>query len=204
MIHPATELRYISPSIGFGVFATDFIPQGTIIYVEDELEIVLAPDHPLLTTDIYQPILDKYTTVEKDGSRLLSWDIARYVNHSCDSNTLSTGYGFEIALRDIQPNEEITDDYGQFNLPYEMPCACGQPNCRGSIRPSDFTALVQQWDARLSEALVTLSEQDQPLWQFLDDETKAAVSVDMAAGNYRSVQTLNYTSSDMYTKNLGL
>ena len=193
MIHPATELRYISPSIGFGVFATTFIPQGTIVYVQDALEIVLPADHPLLTADIYQPILDKYSTVEKDGSRLLSWDIARYVNHSCQSNALSTGYGFEIAVRDIQPGEEITDDYGQFNLPYDMPCACGHAACRGSIRPSDFTALVHQWDAQLSAALCQLNNLEQPLWRYLDEETQTAVTQDLALGNFRSVQALHNT-----------
>lgn len=192
MIHPATELRYISPSIGFGVFATAFIPQGTIVYVQDALEIVLPANHPLLTSDIYQPILDKYSTVEKDGSRLLSWDIARYVNHSCQSNALSTGYGFEIAVRDIQPGEEITDDYGLFNLPYDMPCACGHPNCRGSIRPSDFTAFITYWDKQLSTALTKLASLEQPLWRYLDDETQTAVYADMSTGNYRSVAALRY------------
>lgn len=192
MIHPATELRYISPSIGFGVFATALIPQGTIVYVQDALEIVLPADHPLLTADIYQPILDKYSTVEKDGSRLLSWDIARYVNHSCQSNALSTGYGFEIAVRDIQPGEEITDDYGLFNLPYDMPCACGHPACRGSVRPSDFTTLIQQWDTHLNAALAKLNSLEQPLWRYLDEETQTAVTSDLSSGDYRSVQALRH------------
>lgn len=192
MIHPATELRYISPSIGFGVFATALIPQGTIVYVQDALEIVLPADHPLLTADIYQPILDKYSTVEKDGSRLLSWDIARYVNHGCQSNALSTGYGFEIAVRDIQPGEEITDDYGLFNLPYDMPCACGHPKCRGSVRPSDFTTLIQQWDTQLSAALAKLNSLEQPLWRYLDEETQTAVTTDLDSGDYRSVQALRH------------
>ena len=192
MIHPATELRYISPSIGFGVFATKFIPQGTIVYVQDALEIVLPANHPLLTADIYQPILDKYSTVEKDGSRLLSWDIARYVNHSCQSNALSTGYGFEVATRDIEPCEEITDDYGQFNLPYDMPCSCGHPNCRGSVRPSAFNTLVQQWDTQLNAALARLNNEDQPLWRYLDQETQTAVTDDITSGTFRSVQTLHH------------
>ncbi len=192
MIHPATELRYISPSIGFGVFATAFIPKGTIVYVQDALEIVLPADHPLLSTEIYQPILEKYSTVEKDGSRLLSWDIARYVNHSCQSNSLSTGYGFEIAVRNIQSGEEITDDYGLFNLPYDMPCACGHPDCRRSIRPSDFSHLIDRWDNQLHAALAQLIPLEQPLWRLLDAETQTAVYADIATGQYRSVQALRH------------
>lgn len=190
MIHPATELRYISPSIGFGVYATAFIAKGTIVYVQDALEIVLPADHPLLSAEIYQPILDKYSTVEKDGSRLLSWDIARYVNHSCQSNSLSTGYGFEIAVRDIQPGEEITDDYGLFNLPYDMPCSCGHPDCRGSIRPSDFEKLIERWDSQLQAALALLIPREQPLWRYLDEATQTAVYTDMATGIFRSVEAL--------------
>lgn len=193
MIHPSTELRYISPSIGFGVFATALIPQGTLVYVQDALEIVLPADHPLLTADIYQPILDKYTTVEKDGSRLLSWDIARYVNHSCQSNSLSAGYGFEITVRHIQPGEEITDDYGLFNLPYDMPCACGHPECRHSIRPSDFDHLIQQWDTQLQAALTQLVPLEQPLWRYLDEAIQTAVYADMATGQYRSVLALHHS-----------
>lgn len=192
MIHPATELRFISPSIGFGVFATAFIPQGTLVYVQDALEIVLPADHPLLTADIYRPILDKYSTVEKDGSRLLSWDIARYVNHSCQSNSLSTGYGFEIAVRDIQPGEEITDDYGLFNLPYEMPCACGHSGCRHSVRPSDFETLAAAWDEELEPALTRVIPLEQPLWRYLDEATQTAVYGDMASGKFRSVQALRH------------
>lgn len=193
MIHPATELRYISPEIGFGVFATQFIPQGTIVYVMDALEIVLPADHPLLTTPIYQPILDKYSTVEKDGSHVLSWDIARYVNHSCHSNALSSAYGFEIAVRDIAAGEEINDDYGMFNLPYDMPCSCGHPHCRGSVRPSDFAALVTQWDARLHDALMQLTAVDQPLWRYLDEATQTAVQTDIATRHLPSVATLHHT-----------
>jgi hypothetical protein len=37
MIHPWTELRFINDSIGYGVFATQFIPKGTIVWALDDL-----------------------------------------------------------------------------------------------------------------------------------------------------------------------
>lgn len=43
MIHPKTELRYINDTVGYGVFATDRIPKGTIVYVKDSLEITVSP-----------------------------------------------------------------------------------------------------------------------------------------------------------------
>jgi hypothetical protein len=124
---------------------------------------------------------------------MLSWDIARSVNHSCRSSTLSTGYGFEIALHDIAPGEEITDDYGQFNLSYAMPCTCGHPDCRHSIRPSDFNSLVPQWDEKLNAALAHINAVEQPLWPYLDADTLTAVQADITAGHFPSVQTLHFS-----------
>ncbi len=38
MMHPHSELRFINESIGYGVFATKFIPKGTITWILDELD----------------------------------------------------------------------------------------------------------------------------------------------------------------------
>ena len=44
MIHPHTELRFINEQMGFGVFATQFIPKGTIIWALDELDQILEAE----------------------------------------------------------------------------------------------------------------------------------------------------------------
>ena len=41
MIHPKTELRLVGDNIGYGVFATVDIPEGTIVFVQDQLDIVI-------------------------------------------------------------------------------------------------------------------------------------------------------------------
>lgn len=194
MIHPQTELRYVNSTIGFGVYATVPLPRGTILYVQDPLDIVLQGDDPKLQISPYKEMFAKYSTVEPDGSRMLSWDNARFVNHACQSNCLSTGYGFEIAVRDIAAGEAITDDYGQFNLPYEMVCSCGSAACREVVRPTDFWTLVPQWDALITEAFPFLVELEQPLWPFLDEDTQTAVLLDIARQHPRSVGTLHHTS----------
>jgi hypothetical protein len=97
-------------------------------------------------------------------------------------------------VSNIQPGEEITDDYGLFNLPYNMPCACDHLNCRGSVRPSDFVRLIPQWDARLNTALDKLNAVEQPLWRLMGEETKTTVIADLATGNFRSVQALSVKS----------
>ena len=38
MIHTDTELRFVSPEMGFGVFATKLIPRGTLTWVRDDLD----------------------------------------------------------------------------------------------------------------------------------------------------------------------
>jgi len=42
MTHPKTKLRFVNDDIGYGVFATELIPKGEILYVKDELEIKVS------------------------------------------------------------------------------------------------------------------------------------------------------------------
>ena len=59
-----------------------------------------------------------------------------YINHSCTPNSFTRNlYGHLIffALRDIEPGEEITIDYGDTLHPDSKRCICGANNCRGKI-----------------------------------------------------------------------
>jgi hypothetical protein len=193
MIHPATQLRFFSDMIGYGVFATAFIPAGTITYVEDQLEIVLSPDNLLRQDPSYKPILDKYTFIDNSGNHVLSWDFARFVNHCCHANTLSTGYGFEIAVRDIYPGEQITDEYALFGYEGEMELICDYADCRGRIRASDHATYSEQWDMLIKQALAAFNRVPQPLLPLLDPATHQAVQHYLATGEgYRSVADLTF------------
>ncbi len=193
MLHPHTELRHISPVVGYGVFATQFIPAGTITYVKDTLEVIVSPADYTRHNDAVRAAVDKYSYIDEHGNRIVSWDFAKYVNHSCDANTMSTGYGFEVALRDIAPGEQITDEYGIFNLEEEMQLYCGCHNCRGHIRPDDFDRYYEDWDARIRKALPSLQNVDQPLMPFVDDETRARLDQYLAnPESYRSVYALRF------------
>ncbi|MBD3393646.1 MAG: SET domain-containing protein-lysine N-methyltransferase [Chitinivibrionales bacterium] len=138
MIHPATEVGFVSDTIGYGVFATARIPKGTITYVEDIFDIRVSPQAFAALDTGYREILDKYSCIDVAGTRIMSWDHAKYMNHSCNCNTIDTAYCFEIAIRDIEPGEEITDEYGLFNISEEVDLACKCPSCRGKLRPSDI------------------------------------------------------------------
>jgi hypothetical protein len=171
MIHPHTELRYVSAEVGYGVFATESIPQGTIVYAKDLLEIEIPHHSQLLDDDLYRELIEKYSYIEPGGNRVVSWDIAKYVNHSCDSNSLSSGYGFEVAIRDIAAGEQLTDDYGMFNIEHAMACCCGSAGCRGIIRAGDFASRVAVWDRRVRAALRRLDRVAQPLAGVVDSAT---------------------------------
>jgi hypothetical protein len=63
-----------------------------------------------------------------------------YVNHSCDPNAGLSGQITLVAMRDIQPGEEITYDYAMSDgSPYdEFNCSCGSPHCRGHVSGEDW------------------------------------------------------------------
>ena len=193
MIHPNTELRLINNTVGYGVFATNFIPEGTIVYVKDSLELIITPTDFLLHTPIMQDVIEKYSYIDEKGNRIISWDFAKYVNHCCNCNTISTGYGFEIAIRDIKPGEQITDEYGLFNLENEMKLECGEKACRKIIKPEDFDQYYKQWDEKIMKSINKLFSVDQPLMALIDKKTRKELdSYSSDPAKYKSVYALKY------------
>jgi len=193
MIHPNTCLRRINDIIGSGVFATAFIPKGTITYAKDSLEIEVSPERYQTMDRHARAVVEKYSYIDPSGTRIVSWDLAKYVNHRCDFNTISTGYGFEIAVRDIQPDEELTDEYGIFNLESAFRCGCGSDNCRGTVRPDDWSTHGSRWDALVRDTLQHLQLVEQPLWSLLDPRVRRAAKQYLQTGlRYRPVQRLQY------------
>lgn len=191
MIHPCTELRLVSKEVGYGVFATAFIPKGTIVYIKDALEVVVKPDDPLRNDPRYSEIIEKYSYMEPNGNMVLSWDIAKFVNHCCNCNIISTGYGFEIAIRDIQADEEITDEYGLFNSGWEMDLVCKQPGCRKKLTSADLEDNFPIWDEKIQSAFRKFNEVSQPLLKYIDQETYTQLKKYLEKGeDYRSVINL--------------
>ena len=106
---------------------------------------------------------------------------------------MSTGYGFEIAIRDILPNEEITDEYGMFNLEEEMPLSCAQPNCRQKVGKCDLDAYFAHWDEQVQTALELVHDMDQPLYPLIETNTREALERYLShLEEYRSVRSLKF------------
>lgn len=195
MIHPNSELRWAGDHIGWGVFATAPIPRGTIVYVRDELEVEVSATqfetlHPLQARFVH-----RYGYRDGQGNWIVSIDNGRFVNHCCASNTLSTGYGFEVAVRDIEPGEQITDDYGLLNLDYAMECGCGSADCRGQIRPDDLAYHSERWDAICRQILPCLADVPQPLGELLPTATWEEIN-GFLAGDETAFRTVRDLAGD--------
>ncbi len=168
MIHPHTELQFISEEIGYGVVATKFIPKGTITWALDKLDRIFTPSQIKMMDPLYQHVLDTYTYRNPEGNHILCWDNARFVNHSSNSNCITTAYEFEIAVRDIHPGEQLTDDYGYLNLEEPFEVVQEEGTDRNIIYPDDLIRYYHLWDAKLLEAFPNLLKVDQPLLHILD------------------------------------
>jgi hypothetical protein len=118
--------------------------------------------------------MTKYCFVDARGDFILCWDLGRYVNHSCDPTCRSAGYDFELAVRDIQPGEELTDDYGSLNLEYDFICYCGSAICREKILPDDLLRYADQWDQIVAESFQLMPTVSQPLWPLVKEKTAVA------------------------------
>ncbi|MBT8255341.1 MAG: SET domain-containing protein [Bacteroidia bacterium] len=169
MIHPKTKLKHISHEIGYGVVATEFIPAGTITWVLDRLDQEFSPDEFLSMESVYQDILDTYSFRNNKGNLILCWDNGRFVNHSFKSNCLSTVYDFEIAIRDIHPGEQLTDDYGYLNIsePFK---GIDEGTKRKIVYPDDLLKYYKVWDKQIENVFGEIIKLDQPLRPLISDE----------------------------------
>ncbi|TNE52795.1 MAG: SET domain-containing protein-lysine N-methyltransferase [Bacteroidetes bacterium] len=174
MIHPSTRLEYISRLKGYGVIATQFIPKGTVTWVQDKLDREFTPDEFDALGSVYTELADTYTFRNQWGNHILCWDHGKYVNHSFNSNCLSTPYNFEIAIRDILPGEELTDDYGYLNLlePFEP---MDEGHERKIVYPDDPLRMYRQWDLDLSQAFALIPQVEQKLAPFFSEEIQIKI-----------------------------
>ena len=191
MIHPKTELQFINKEIGYGVVATEFIPAGTITWVLDKLDREFCPAELETLEPIYQSILDTYTFRDNKGRYVLCWDNARYVNHSFNSNCLTTAYDFEVAIRDIHVGEQLTDDYGYLNIPQPFR-GIDEGTRRKVVYPDDLLKYYKVWDKKLQLVFPKIPMLDQPLkplipanlWNLISSISAGEKLMDSIKNNY--------------------
>lgn len=169
MIFPKTELKFINNEVGYGVVATEFIPAGTITWVLDKLDREFSSLEFQSMDPIYQDILDTYTFRNNKGNLVLCWDNGRYVNHSFNANCLTTAYDFEVAIKDIHPGDQLTDDYGYLNIPKPFR-GIDEGTRRKIVYPDDLLKYYNVWDKKLLKVFHMIPRIDQPLKPVIPEE----------------------------------
>ena len=181
MIHPHTEIRYIDDVVGYGVVATRFIPKGTITWSLDQLDRSFSKEQLQSLDPVYKDILETYTYRNNKGDYVLCWDYVRFVNHSFNSNCLTTAYEFELAIRDIHPGEQLTDDYGYLNIsePFR---AAPEGTRRKVVYPNDLEKYYKVWDKKLIQVFPLVTKVDQPLRKVIHEDKWQEI-VQIASGS---------------------
>ncbi len=97
---------------GIGLIAQEFIPAGTRVWVFREgFDLAVLPEEIQDLSPPAQEQLLHYGWLDAGWGRVLvSADDDRFTNHSVDPNTHWSD-GHTVAVRDIEPGEEITFDY---------------------------------------------------------------------------------------------
>jgi SET domain-containing protein len=142
-----TSLSYLSPKAavrdspihGRGLFAVEPMIKGDIVAIKggyifdrarrDRLHPLLGPAEIAIADGFF---IGPMTEDEREGGMIFS-------NHSCDPNIGVRGQIVFVAMRDIQPGEELTHDWATTDDEvYEMPCRCRAANCRQVITGQDW------------------------------------------------------------------
>lgn len=176
MIHPKTRLEYINDEKGYGVVATEFIPKGSITWAMDKLDRVFSANEVKSAEPIYKDIFDTYCFKNNKGEYILCWDHGRYVNHSFKSNCLTTAYDFEVAIKDILPGEELTDDYGYLNIdtPFR---GIDEDTRRKVVYPDDLKKYYKKWDTILKDILPLTISVPQPLSPLISKDVRQEIKM---------------------------
>jgi hypothetical protein len=129
---------------GNGIFAAKDIPKGMQI-IEYVGNIVSKKEGDKIYEEQYEKskttglgavyIFELNKKEDIDGN--VSWNPARFINHSCNPNCkykIIDNHIWIISIRDIKKGEELNYDYGYDLIGYENhPCRCGSKNCLGYI-----------------------------------------------------------------------
>jgi SET domain-containing protein len=119
-----------------GLFARQFICKGELL--------TIFGGKPVTYEELIQvPVAIRRLSIQvAEDFYLLSVveSEADWVNHSCTPTAGLQGQIMLVALRDIQPGEEITFDYATSDgTPYdEFDCMCGSLDCRGYVSGNDW------------------------------------------------------------------
>lgn len=106
------------PRMGLGLFALEYIPAGSKVW-----EFVEGADVKILKsrvdnlTDAQREYFYKYGWIEGEYY-VSSCDVTNFINHSITPN-LRVSDEILISIKDINPGDEIFEDYREFDSEFE-------------------------------------------------------------------------------------
>lgn len=154
---PKIELRE-SPLAGKGLFAKAHINKGELV-----IDFTEGPGTYMSTEDadkLYEEGNDYILQVGDDSFFVATseeeLEDVDFINHSCDPSLGVNGSLKFVAIRDIEPGEEITFDYAMTeSSDYSMECNCGSTKCREVVTGDDWKMeeLQDRYDGYFSDYL---------------------------------------------------
>jgi SET domain-containing protein len=144
---PKIEVRG-SPLQGLGVFAVQKIARGEVVAIKAG-HIVTAQELSAITPvvgDLALQISENFYLSPKTRNDIDKMSV--FINHSCEPNVGFDGQITYVAMRDIEPDEELFHDYAMERTDgYHLKCRCGASCCRGDITGQDWKnpALQQKY-----------------------------------------------------------
>lgn len=119
---------------GIGVFASEPLKAGTLIWAFDKTfdqtiprsQLITAPEH---VADFFERYA--YPLHNAPDLLVLEFDNGRFMNHCVKPNTDFTQVIKGYTLRDIEPGEELTCNYSEFDPEFVLLPSCGIRNGAG-------------------------------------------------------------------------
>lgn len=156
---------YLSPKVkmgpskieGIGLLAIDDIKKGELVGIKDGYIIdrasflELGGWHSATGKAMLQITDDFFLGPQTYDQVILSM---MHVNHSCNPTVGLLGNCVCIAMRDIEPGEELSSDYAMFlsDPDFNLNCTCGNSECRHNITGLDWqiTELQKKYNGYFS------------------------------------------------------
>jgi SET domain-containing protein len=106
------------PNMGLGLFVSEFIPKNAIVWEFIEgVDVKITQEKFNNLNEAQKEYFYKYAWLEEDGCYYSSCDLTNFINHSYTPN-LKVIDDVVIAIRDIQPEEELFENYQEFDLEF--------------------------------------------------------------------------------------
>ena len=153
-LSPKLALRASEEKGGYGIFALESINKDDVLAVWGG---VVVPGSRLNEYSEYAQTHGLQVDEDLFLLPLTEDDPSDYFNHSCNPNAGLKGQIMLVAMREIDPGEEICFDYAMSDSnPYdEFTCGCGTPACRGRVTAQDWKRadLQQRYEGYFSPYL---------------------------------------------------